>query len=115
MSFFKLNSYSTRISYPFIKGTFAHSDKPGINIHHYVVTYDGTCPELKCMKSAMEVVLAQPEKLHALRIRLKEYAQLVTIGLDASGPESSHPDAFIATLVSIRHYVWHLLGRVSTY
>ena len=118
-----MNSYSTRISYPFSKGTFAYSENAGINIHDYVITYNGTCDKLHCMKDVLEDVLTNhPKKLHEIRMKLKEYAQLVTMKLDmSSSTESSssdsdssyyYPDAFIAILVSIRHFIWHLLGRV---
>jgi hypothetical protein len=117
-SFFGHQECSTRITYPFAKGTFWRSKTAGLDIMDFVLPYDGTCC-LKCMADPIVKMMANKTALQELRLRLRRYASLATFRLssedDHIDDESYHfPDAFTAALVSVRHYLWNLLGRVPS-
>lgn len=109
---FHYKKCSTRITYPFSKGTFHLEPKAGFTITDLVATYNGTCG-FPCMKSALEELASNPTELQKKHMRLRDYATMVKFGLD--GRSRTIADAFSGLLVRLRHNSWHLQGKSVIY
>mmetsp|Transcript_6879 Transcript_6879/g.12003 ORF Transcript_6879/g.12003 Transcript_6879/m.12003 type:complete len:242 (-) Transcript_6879:94-819(-) len=121
------NSCSIRRTYPYAKGTFFEDAAAGIDYTSLVVTFDGLSG-FDDLKPSIEAALQDKERLIRIRQTIRNYVTLFSYGLPTSSSSSSSlsdvkdkadtgelsssfsyaPDAFMATLVSIRHYLFHL-------
>ena len=99
---------SVRRTYPFARGTYFDDMKAGIDYASFVVAINGTCG-LPCMKAELEQIMKQEEILKKIRDKMSKYALLFTIGLDPDQNNKS-PDAFHAMMVTLRHYLRHLVS-----
>ena len=105
---FHYQKCSTRITYPFAKGTFLEPNA-GFEMLDLVATYNGTCG-FPCMKTALNDLASTPGMLEAKHRRLREYGVVVKFGLDERS--NAFPDSFSALLVRLRQYAWHLQGKL---
>lgn len=104
-SWFQSKSCSIRVTYPFARGTFFGDEKAGIDWESLVIQVNATCG-FPCMKSTIEGVMDDSERLKQLRLGLRNFAALFSYGLDKD--TNQFPDAFAALLVSLKHYVTKL-------
>jgi hypothetical protein len=101
-SWYKEGACSIRLTYPFAKGTFAGDPMAGIDWESLVIPVNGSCG-FPCMKSTIEAVMKDTERLTELRRRLRKVASLFSYGLEAES--SASMDAFAALLVKLKHYI----------
>jgi hypothetical protein len=101
-SWYRQHSCSIRVTYPFARGTFFGDEKAGIDWESLVIQVNASCG-FPCMKSTIEGVMEDSERLKKLRLRLRNVAALFSYGLDKEA--NQYPDAFAALLVSLKHYV----------
>ena len=105
-SLFHEKEASARSTYAYHRYTFYGDDNAGIDyIRDLVVTFNGTCG-LECLKGAAEAVLSNSDELARLRGNLRKYTKLFSYGME--GNAYRYSDAFTATLVSMRHYLYSL-------
>jgi len=101
-------SASIRKTYPYSQGTFLGDKEAGIDYTSLVVPFNGTC-WLPCLKEAMETAMQNATRMRQIRLNMQKYASLFTYRLDESSDFAV--DAFMATVVSIRHYLSKLEKR----
>lgn len=103
-----MNRCSVRRTYPFAKGSFFGDPAAGIDYESLVVSFDGLCG-IACMKPAIEEVMRNQTAIKILRGNMRTYAKLFSFGLDDNMYKSM--DAFWAMLLTMRHYVFNLMGK----
>jgi hypothetical protein len=100
-------------TYPFSQGSIlggrSKTTKAGIDMFGIVLTYDGECG-FDCMRAPMERLLSNETALREHQLRLRDYAMLIGFGLSEESYE--YPDAFMATMVSMRHKLWDRMGKI---
>jgi hypothetical protein len=99
-------------TYPFSQGSIlGTTTRAGMDMKDIILTFDGNCG-FDCMKEPMERLLSNQTALRERQLRLRDYAMLIGFGLSE---ESYHyPDAFMATIVSLRHKLWHRMGKLPS-
>merc|ERR1712183_567426 len=99
-------------TYPFAKGTLLYEDNDsGMDMEDVILTYNGTCG-LPCMKEPLERLLSNQTALRERQWKLREYAMLSSFALENESLE--YPDAFMATIVSLRHKLWRRMGKPTS-
>ena len=111
-----------RTTYPFIKGAFVHDANAGLDYESLVLRWDATCG-FDCLKDTLEEALNDTERIYRIRRNIREVVTLFSYELENDGDNDNGdsgdgndyeedgttiPDAFMATTVSIRHYLRHL-------
>lgn len=111
-SFYRANRCSTRITYPFAKGTFFRDPDAGFDILDMVVTFNGTCG-LSCLRSALIDLVSNSSMLQEKQNRLRDYTTVIRFGL--THDSNDYPDAFSSLMVRLRHHAWHILYKVPDF
>lgn len=111
-SFHHTKGCSTRITYPFAKGTFFRDADAGFDILDMVATFNGTCG-FPCLRSALIDLVSNTSMLHEKQNRMRDYATVIRFGLTQNS--NDHPDVFSALMVRLRHHAWHILDRVPEF
>ena len=96
-------------TYPFSKGSMLPGDG-GVDMTNIILTYDGKDCGFPCLREPMERLLSNQTALHEHQLRLREYAMLSSFGF--SNESYGYPDAFMGTIVALRHKIWHRTGKL---
>ena len=115
---------SIRTTYPFAKGTFLMDRNAGIDYESLVLSWNGTCG-LGCIRNVVVEALRDPKRIERIRQNIRTVVSLLNYNLKEDTVDNSDgrstvtrtsvgtaspivPDAFLATMVSIRHYLSRL-------
>ena len=103
---------STGLTYPFHRGVYYEDPMAGIDyLNDLVVTFDGECG-IPCIKGAVEKALSNQTEFDRKRENIRRFARFFTNGLEEQ--KYRFADSHAATLVTIRHYLYGLAGKLPT-
>ena len=103
---------STGLTYPFHRGVYYEDPMAGIDyLNDLVVTIDGECG-IPCIKGAVEKALSNQTEFDRKRENIRRFARFFTNGLEEQ--KYRFADSHAATLVTIRHYLYGLAGKLPT-
>jgi hypothetical protein len=103
-SFFDPRKSSTRTVYPFAQGIFYGIPEMGLDYGGLVVPINGTCG-VGCIFPTLENMLVhQQDRILEIQENIAKVASLLSYGMK-SNDTFQYPDAEVASLVQIRHYL----------